>query len=678
MKLYSKYFFATLLMTATGFGLTSCNDFLDLGPQSVVTPEAYFTTSSQLGDYAISQYNSLFAYSSGWSIGSPYLDDNNTDNSMSADPSQSRFTKEQWKTGNSGDLGFGMIRYCNYFFEQVLPKYEAGSFQDAEAKHYIGEMYFIRAWVYFSRLRTYGDYPIITSVPVDKKEDLIKVGKRMPRNEVADFILQDLDKAIALLQDQGFKSNNRINKQVALLVKSRVALYEASFEKYHKGTGRVPGDQGWPGAKVHPNYSFDVDGHIRTLLTTAMEAAKQVADAHPTLTSNTGVLDQTDPKTDPKTPEDQTNPYFDMYGLQDMSGVNEILMWKAYGKAGTTTQLNGIGSFTALGSAYGLLKGYVDSYVMANGLPIYAANSGYHGDETIDNVKKDRDGRLQLFLFGESNWLPMYETSTQAYKFKPVLAAQSQQLRDVTGYRMRKGANFDKSQNTVQASPYGTQGVILFRSVEAYLNYLEAQYMRDGRIDAISDRYWKAIRTRVKVDPDYQKTIAATNMQKEAQGDWGAYSGGHLVDATLYNIRRERRCEFMGEGMRWSDLVRWCALDQLKTHPFQPAGINFWAKTYAIPGFNGQDYNTKVEYVPGPVAENANVSSKDDGTYLLPLRIKENGVFYNQGYTWMEAHYNSPIPILEIKYLSPDESIDKSVYYQTWGWDTKPNEQALQ
>lgn len=55
----------------------------------------------------------------------------------------------------------------------------------------------------------------------------------MPRNEVADFILSDLDKAIDLLQDQGFAANNRINKQVAQLVKSRVALYEASFETYH-------------------------------------------------------------------------------------------------------------------------------------------------------------------------------------------------------------------------------------------------------------------------------------------------------------------------------------------------------------------------------------------------------------------------------------------------------------
>ena len=111
----------------------------------------------------------------------------------------------------------------------------------------------------------------------------------MPRNEVADFILQDLDKAIEMLKDKGFANNNRINKQVAQLVKSRVALYEASYERYHKGSGRVPGDAEWPGAKVHPGYTFDVDAHVKDLLGQAMDAAKAVAE-NITLAQNTVFL----------------------------------------------------------------------------------------------------------------------------------------------------------------------------------------------------------------------------------------------------------------------------------------------------------------------------------------------------------------------------------------------------
>ena len=40
---------------------------------------------------------------------------------------------------------------------------------------------------------------------------------------------------------------------------------------------------------------------------------------------------------------------------------------------------------------------------MKNGLPIYAPNSGYAGDVTIENVKKDRDDRLQLFMGAPSD-----------------------------------------------------------------------------------------------------------------------------------------------------------------------------------------------------------------------------------------------------------------------------------
>ena len=200
--------------------------------------------------------------------------------------------------------------------------------------------------------------------------------------------------------------------------------------------------------------------------------------------------------------------------------------------------------------------------------------------------------------------------------------------------------------------------------------------MRDGNLDATSQKYWKAIRNRALVDPDYNKTIAATDMTKEGETDWGAYSHGQLLtDKTLYNIRRERRCEFIGEGMRWDDLVRWCAMDQLKTKKYIPQGVNFWTSMFETATNNGLD-DSKVTWIEGPVNEKANVSSRADGKYLCPFRVRGNNPVYD-GYPWMEAHYNSPIAIREIELLSPDGSIENSECYQTWGWSTKPNEPAL-
>lgn len=664
MKLHRKLF-ATGVVATSLLTFTACNDFLDLEPPSNVTPESYFQNDEQLGAYAIGRYNDVFTTPSGWGQGSIINGDAGTDNMAATDPNTSRFTKDLWMVPHSGDLGMGLIRTCNYFFQQVLPRYESGFYASyPNAGHYIGEMYFLRAWVYFSRLKTYGDYPIVSEVVTDNKEDLMAHGTRMPRNEVADFILSDLDKAIELLNDKGFQANNRINKQVAQLVKSRVALYEASYERYHRGSGRVPGDADWPGFRVHPDYSFDVDAHVNDLLTQAMDAAKQVAD-NIQLTENTMVLDQ-----DPASPGTGWNPYFEMYASMDLSGVDEVLMWRDYGTIGSVTAQHGVPAYIASSGGIGLLKGYVESFLMANGLPIYAVGSGYHGDESIDNVKADRDGRLQLFVFGESNYLPFTTNNRETiYNFSPVLApARTDQMGDVTGYRIRKGESFDWEQNSF-GDGYSETAQIVFRGTEALLNYMEAQYMRDGNLDASSQGYWRAIRTRAGVDTDYQKTINATNMSEEAKGDWGAYSGGNLLsDATLYNIRRERRCEFVGEGMRWDDLVRWCSMDQLVNNPYMPEGVNFWTSMYQTATVN--EMHATVTYVEGPANPDANISSREESVYVRPYRKNSGNDVFN-GYTWMNAHYNSPLPIREIQLLSADESVDNSVLYQTWGWPTQ-------
>lgn len=68
----------------------------------------------------------------------------------------------------------------------------------------------------------------------DDQAILKELSQRAPRNEVARFILKDLDTAISRLKDQGFQNNQRINKQTAQLLKSRVALFEATFENITK------------------------------------------------------------------------------------------------------------------------------------------------------------------------------------------------------------------------------------------------------------------------------------------------------------------------------------------------------------------------------------------------------------------------------------------------------------
>jgi hypothetical protein len=164
------------------------------------------------------------------------------------------------------------------------------------------------------------------------------------------------------------------------------------------------------------------------------------------------------------------------------------------------------------------------------------------------------------------------------------------------------------------------------------------------------------------MDADFQKTIAATDISKEAAGDWGAYSGGKmLTDATLYNIRRERRCEMMAEGLRWMDLCRWRAMDQMVTTPYHIEGIHLW--------------NTPLE-AEYTAAQLKAASSKDRSEYYRPYEVDQTSEVYN-GYVWTMAHYLRPIMAKQFQLTSTDPTdFSTSTIYQNPYWPTKANQPA--
>ena len=661
---------ATLLLSA------GCNDFLDRQPITNITPEKYFKSADELAAYTVNYYETFFTtYRNNWNVG-PIWEDASTDNLVRGgsdngttlqyfSPSNGRFLVP---AGQNTSTAFSRIRICNYFFEQVLPKMEAGTLSGSDVNQYVGEMYVMRAQAYFYALRTFGDFPIIENVLPDDNEVLVEASKRAPRNEVARFILSDLDKAISLL---GNGAKNRITKDLALLIKSRVALFEATFEKYHKGSGRVPGDPNWPGASKNTGKSFNIDGEVSFFLDQCLSAAEQVADNHK-LTSNSHVMN-------PDTGKQQLygwNPYFEMFYQPDASGIDEVLLYREYSvDLGVTTAMP---SYIREGGNCGPTRSHVDGFLMANGLPIYAADSGYKGDETLDLQQEGRDERLQLFVFNNGD-LEWYSNGEPSLFIAPEFLEQPEH-RDVTGFRIRKHYSYDPAFST--SGLIATNDQILYRAAEAYLNYIEAYYEKNGNIGGKADTYWRAIRTRAGVDPDYNKTIAATDRSKE--DDWGKRSGETLVDATLFNIRRERRCEFIGEGFRWNDLIRWRSFDHLMTEKWIPEGCNLWGG----PLKDNEKYLKKdaagnvttesafIECASGK--SDANISARTDSKYVRPLRvIMDNNELYD-GYTWHKAYYLQPYGLQDLTLTSEDGSVEKSVAYQNPYWPTQASEGALE
>ncbi len=724
MKLSLKHISLCSMALAGGLLTTSCEDFLDREPITDLTPESYFTTADQVGAYVVNYYvdqlrdsrDKLLTHETPSYNSCKTRNDDVTDNLYVEQGSLTYFAGNKLvPAGKNLQTLYSRVRVWNWLLEQVEPKVEAGTIS-GDPSQYLGEAYFFRALAYYNGLVQFGDLPIITSVLPDDNAVLVENSTRQPRNEVARFILSDLDTAIDLLGSKASVGTQRINRETALLLKSRVALFEGTFEKYHRGSGRVPGDANWPGTSFNAGKTFDIDSEIAFFLDEAIEAAEQVGDIT-TLTTNSHQMN-------PEYGEiSGWNPYFDMFSSVDLNGYDEILLWREYisnaGMHNATYQL------TRGGDRTGLSRAYIRSFLMQDGLPYYAS-SLYEGDATVMQEKANRDERLQLFVAGEDDVLssatddPRTTTTVEVngeetevkgvYRLDTLLIGGMGELqsRDPSGYRPRKYISYDYSgQNYTQSA--STTGCPVFRSAEALLNYIEAYYERHGQLNDKARRYWQMLRERAGVSTDIDATIAATDLNQEfyldgnlVKGDLAVYSGSQMVSTTLYNIRRERRCEFISEGMRWDDLKRWRSWDAILASGstrFMFQGINLWDEAYKKYGID-KDYplsgyeayerdasnktNPEYPYLWGssntPLivdgeGGNGNVSAPDDpmtGKYLSPLRVDTRSSYQlNGGYSWYEAYYLEPLGVQDLTLTATDPTNPStSVMYQNPYWPT--------
>lgn len=650
---------------AVAFSLSSCDEYLDRAPLSEVTPDAFLNSEADLSAYTINAYS--FPTHGGFGVGI-FGNDNHTDNQATANVA-SRWIPGEYRVPQSGGVwNFNSIRNMNYYLETVVPKWKSNEItgNSTNIEHYVGEGYFLRAYEYFNKLQAVGDFPILKRTLTDDRESLTEASKRRPRHEVARFILSDLDSAILLMNNSPVGGTNRLTKNAALLLKSRVALFEGTWLTYHKGTAHVPGGPGWPGAGKVDNFSIDIDQEIDFFLGEAMSAAEQVADQI-SLTANT--LDNGY--------DSSENPYFSMYASKSLSGYPEVLLWRAYDPSlGLNHNVNHY--INRNGGNTGYTRGFVDNFLMANGLPVYAPGSGYKGDDYIADVKDGRDSRLQLFMKapGELRLNDVTNPDGSPIEEGAPDITGLQETRYVTGYAVKKGLSyiFNESEGNV-----GSTASIVFRAAEAYLNYIEASYLKEGSLNGKASAYWRAIRERAGVNPDFMLTVAATDMTIEAKNDFAAYSAGQvLADPILYNIRRERRSEFIAEGMRMNDLKRWRALDQLKERPYIVEGFKLWGPMQEW--YKDEETGESILVTPED-GGTPNVSSPSESPYLRPYRIVLGSTnLARDGYKWAYAHYLEPIAIQHFLITAPDGSGDpaNSVIYQNPGWPIQANSGAVE
>ena len=227
------------ILLAAALALVACNDgFLDKKPLDKLSEDAVFNSDALAESYVNALYTVLpDPYQEG-NVGcitdEGYFRYGGTSTRYIAsgymDPDNVMYIKEGGQAHNTRttilniwNRTYEWIYRMNYFLEYVNEKGTAMS--DAAKDRLTGEVYFLRAWSYFLLIQRYSGVPIIKK-PHKLSDDFTV--ERSNFDACVDFILGDIDAALDLLPEKGDTPLGRINKDVALALKSRLTLVAAS------------------------------------------------------------------------------------------------------------------------------------------------------------------------------------------------------------------------------------------------------------------------------------------------------------------------------------------------------------------------------------------------------------------------------------------------------------------
>lgn len=489
--------------------LSGCNnDFLERYPLDQISNETFWNTENDLIVYNNGLYNMtinhdnvpiLMGHSTGNNNLSVWFQDAFTDNmapSGTGTFQSVRSGKHIVPTNDGSQLvgykGWDFIRAINVGLEN----YGRASIGQAIKDKYIAEARLFRGWFYWDKVSKFGDVPYIEKpLNIDSKE---LYDPRTPRIQAMDKVLEDLNFASTKLPDNWGDGGapGRLNRWCALLVKSRVCLFEGTFRKYHG----LPDAAKW--------------------LEEAAKSSKELIDKGPYSLHSTG------------------NPNEDYANFQRAAtyvGNKEVMYWKRY-QVGV--YVNNVDKSFAR-TVGGATKSFVDDYLCTDGLPI-ALSPLYKGDAKIEDSFIGRDPRMRqtILLPTESKRL-LFDT-TRTY---PRVTGQSGGNISTTGYHIIKNYNL----NLIGASfNVGETPAIILRFAEALLNYAEAQAELGKLTQADLDLSINKLRARVGM-PKMDLTNIPVDPRYTSDG----------VPPLIVEIRRERRIELFCEGFRYNDIKRW-------------------------------------------------------------------------------------------------------------------------
>ena len=613
----------SLFLMAAGASLTSCTDWLDRDPESVVAEDEAFKNYRNFQGYIEEIYNLIpdkekVNYCSGWNIGDDAVHNPegyaHIDHQVDLGNYRDWFNNSQfWLNGDRYSLwrsSWYSIRKCNLGIENI--KSLVGT--DEERDLLLGQMYFLRAWWHFELMCYFGGLPY-----VDKAYEATDIPQlpRLSFQECADRCAEDFERAADLLpldpqgwdetlagmQTQG-KNDLRANRFMALCYLGKCYLWAGSplmkeFEKTKDG-----GTAQLLGASANGK-TYDYDTKYCRLAAEALGKALDLVKRG-SVTYKLAEYKYSNIYDHVRDENAETN-YSDIFYTVKQnwqvpgtceaifrgicSGLNTA-NWnhaKIFGPkvAGLVAHDKIIHHPTA---------NLVDQYGMANGQPIYLVRNGQYvlnpeSGWDPEHPFKNRDPRFyhDIIFDGFHYVLSTDPLSAEQKKYEYCSLYTGGGMRGIadgssTGYFIQKLTPHQCNEGDKWYDwDWAFESYLPYmRLADVYLMYAEARAALATSVSELSEK------------PSYctsYSAIDAINVLRDRvnSGDYPMeHVPGNLRDTREHfidEVRRERAVELSFEGFRWNDLQRWLLLTEPPytvkySHEFERLEADTWFKDH--------------------------------------------------------------------------------------------------
>ncbi|MFV0591839.1 MAG: RagB/SusD family nutrient uptake outer membrane protein [Draconibacterium sp.] len=527
----------------------------------------------------------------------------------------------------TGGWSFSYVRRVNI----MLANIEDSQMSEADKAHWRSVGYFFHSFLYMEMVSRYGDVPWIDQ-PVSEVDPL-KDAPRESRTTVVDKILDNLLYAETNIKEDG-DGPNTINKATVQFLISRLGLFEGTWRKYHSVSD---GDA---------KYS-------RTqLLQQSVRASEALMASHPSLGT-----------------------YDELFNSSSLASNPGVILYKEF-VTGVLTHF--IGRYCRTGAnGWEVPKHTVDLYLTQNGLPIHnAANTEYAGDKTMYNQFRNRDQRLYASVIP-----PYYDAATAPYNYSnpaefntdfneyvdlmpTIFPSETSKRLPATAFNNigvcpmspnidKYGTAYLKSTTGYSFFRYYNQWEVnvpagvneadmpIFHMSEIYLNYAEAKWELGTFDQAAADASINKLRARAGV-ADMQ--VAAIGASFDPDRD-------QTVEPVLWEIRRERIVELLGEGAGFDDIRRWKRAPWYINRNVEGVYLRYGDYRDKTTG----DVYSKV-YNVALVDENFNdVPKTEEGEGYVKRFVDQSTI----GKGWLDKYYLLPLPLEETA-LNPNLLPDNS------------------